>query len=287
MSEALRRPALRYYGGKWRIAPWVISYFPAHQCYVEPYGGGASVLLRKQRSPLEIYNDLNGDVVSFFKVLRERPEELVRLIRLTPWARSEYEQCRAVCNDPLEAARRFYVSCWMGFGGGRRCGSWRYQVRAGTMWKASALSFCEVGHLYEIAERVRGVQIEQRPALDVIRQCDSISTLFYLDPPYLIGVRSDRRAVYAMEMDHEDHCELAAVVRELEGMVLISGYPSELYAELYEAYGWKRVERRARTNAGPKGRSVVRTEALWMSPRMLERLERRDLPLFAEAVSSG
>jgi len=288
VNEAPGRPAIRYYGGKWRIAPWVLSYFPAHQCYVEPYGGGASVLLRKQRSPLEIYNDLDGDVVNFFRILRERPEELVHLIRLTPWARSEYEQCWEVCDEPLEAARRFYVTCWMGFGGGkaRWRASWRYQVGAGTVWKSAALSFCEVEHLYQAAERLRGVQIEQRPALDVIRRCDAASTLTYLDPPYVVGSRSKWKDVYKVEMDDDDHCELAAVARGLGGMVLISGYPSELYRDLYEAYGWARVETESRTNG--HGRvSAKRTEALWISPRTLERLERRDLPLFAEAGVEG
>jgi len=288
MGEAPSRPALRYYGGKWRIAPWVLSYFPAHECYVEPYGGGASVLLRKRRSPLEIYNDLDGDVVSFFRVLREKPEELARLIRLTPWARAEYEFCREDCEDPLEAARRFYVSCWMGFGGGRarwRSG-WRYQVKAGTMGKAAALSFCEVGHLYQAAERLCGVQIERRHALDVMRRCDAPTTLFYLDPPYVVGTRSKWKDVYAFEMDDDDHCELATVARGLGGMVLISGYPSALYAELYEAYGWTRVETEARTN-GHGCVSVKRTEALWISPRTLERLECRDLPLFVDAGGYG
>ncbi len=106
------RPALKYYGGKWKIASWIISFFPDHSNYVEPCGGATSVLLQKPVSPLETYNDLDCRVVNFFTVLREKPEELVALIRLTPWSRVELENSRIMAVDPLEDARRFFVSCW-------------------------------------------------------------------------------------------------------------------------------------------------------------------------------
>jgi len=291
--DAPRRPAVRYYGGKFRLGRWIISHFPRHECYVEPFGGAMSVLLRKPRSPLEVYNDLNGGVVNFFRVLRERPEELIRLITLTPWARAEYELSQTHNDDPMEEARRFYVSSWMGFGGGRarwRQG-WRYQVRAGTLWKPSAVSFCEVEHLWEIVERLRGVQIDCRGADQVIKACDAPTTLLYLDPPYVHSTRSKWKDVYAHEMTDEDHVDLAERARALEGMVVISGYPSELYAELYEAYGWQRVETKARTNGGGAISSAERVEALWLSPRVQEALareeveaqraqDREELPLF-------
>ena len=285
-SDAPARPALRYYGGKWRIAPWVISHFPAHECYVEPYGGAASVLLRKPRSPLEVYNDLNGEVVNFFRVLREKADVLIEALYLTPWARAEYELSQERVDADLgdvERARRFYVSSWMGFGGGRarwRQG-WRYQVRAGTLWKPSAESFAELDHLYQVVERLRGVQIECRDASDVITQCDAPTTLFYLDPPYVHSSRSKWLDVYAVEMSDGDHRDLAALARSLEGMVLISGYPSDLYAECYEAHGWRRVETAARTNGGGCVSSAARIEALWLSPRVQERLDCMMLPLFA------
>lgn len=290
--EAPRRPALRFYGGKWRIAPWVISHFPPHECYVEPFGGGASVLLRKPRSPLEVYNDLNQEVVNFFRVLREQPDELVRLLYLTPWSRVEYELSQVVDLDPLisdvERARRFYVSAWMGFGGGRarwRQG-WRYQVRAGTLWKSSAEGFTELDHLYQVVERLRGVQLECRDAFDVIKQCDAPTTLFYLDPPYVHSSRSKWMDVYAVEMSDSDHGDLAVLARSLEGMVLVSGYPSDLYIECYEMYGWSRKETQTRTNGGGPICSADRTEALWLSPRVQERLDYMMLPLFAEFVEA-
>lgn len=275
------RPALRYYGGKWRIAPWVIRHIPSHECYVEPFGGAASVLLRKPRSRLEIYNDLNGDVVNFFRVLREETDALVRLIALTPWARAEYELSQEACEDPLEAARRFYVSCWMGFGGGRakwRQG-WRYQIRGGTLWKPSAESFAELRHLYDVADRWRGVQVDCRDAEDVMRACDAPATVFYLDPPYVHSTRSKWKDVYAFELTDGDHERLAELARGLEGMVLISGYPSALYEEVYEAHGWKRVEKVTRSNGGGGRKGGRRTEGLWMSPRTVEALDRERLPL--------
>lgn len=276
------RPALRYYGGKWRIGSWIISHFPAHECYVEPFGGAASVLLQKKRSPLEIYNDLNGAVVNFFRILREQPEELIRAIELTPWSRAEYELSQKTSSDPLEKARRFYASSWMGFGGGRakwRQG-WRYQVKAGTLWKPSSVSFTETKHLYQVVQRLRGVQIDCRDAAKVIKACDRPTTLFYLDPPYLHSTRSKWKDVYAVEMDDEDHEQLAELLHGLRGMALISGYPSGLYQLLYERHGWRRVETKARTNGGGAISSAERIEALWLSPRLLHALERRDLPLF-------
>jgi len=278
-----RRPALRYYGGKWRIAPWIIRHFPRHECYVEPFGGAMSVLLRKSRSPLEVYNDLNGEVVNFFQVLREQPDELIRMLTLTPWSRAEYELSQTPANgNAVEAARRFYVSCWMGFGGGRakwRQG-WRYQVKAGTLWKPSSESFTELEHLHQVVERIRGVQIECRDAWDVIARCDAPTTLFYLDPPYLHGTRSKWKDVYAHEMSNDDHEALATLAHSLKGMVIISGYPSGLYQLWYERYGWRRVETAARTNGGGVISSAMRTEALWLSPRVVAALERERLPLF-------
>jgi len=280
-SDAPNRPAIRYYGGKWRIAPWIINHLPrTHECYVEPFAGGASVLLRKPRSPLEIYNDLNGAVVNFFRVLREEPDELLRAIHLTPWARAEYELSQEPADDPIEEARRFYVSAWMGFGGGRakwRQG-WRYQVKAGTLWKPSSISFTEINHLYQIVERLQGVQIECKDAFDIIRSCDAPTTLFYLDPPYLHSTRSKWKDVYAHEMERNDHQRLLESIQELTGMVAISGYPSKLYDTVLS--DWCRVTTAARTNGGGAISSAERTEVLWLSPALTKALDKEQLPLF-------
>ena len=122
VHHRVTRPPIRYHGGKFRIASWVISHFPAHECYVEPFGGGAGVLLQKTPAPFEVLNDLDGEVVNFFRVLRERPGELVRVIQLTPWSREEQRLSFEPASDPLERARRFYVRSWQTHGGPGRSG---------------------------------------------------------------------------------------------------------------------------------------------------------------------
>jgi len=139
----------------------------------------------------------------------------------------------------------------------------------------------ETGHLYQVVERLRGVQVECRDAFEVIATWDAPTTLFYLDPPYIHSVRSKWTDVYANEMDDADHEELAGFLHNIRGMALISGYPSGLYQLLYERYGWIRMETEARTSGGGGMSSARRTEALWLSPRTMYALERRDLPLFS------
>ena len=125
-----RRPALRYYGGKWRLAPWIISHFPPHICYVEPFCGAASVFLRKPPAEFEVINDLDGEVVNFFRVLRDRTDELIRAIVATPYSRAEYDEAWQTVEEPLERARRYYIRAWQGWGGGKgsRPSGWRYQL---------------------------------------------------------------------------------------------------------------------------------------------------------------
>jgi len=108
INKRIKRPALRYYGGKWNLAPWIISHLPPHHSFIDLCGGGASVLLRKERSNLETYNDLDGNVVNFFRVLRDEPDALIQKIKLTPWAREEHELSRQSCEDKVESARRFF-----------------------------------------------------------------------------------------------------------------------------------------------------------------------------------
>jgi len=278
----ISRPPLRYHGGKWKLAPWIISHFPPHAHYVEPFGGAASVLLQKPPSRLETYNDADGEVVTFFRVLRERQDDLVRAIALTPWARAEYE----ATFDPLppehpeadiERARRFFVRAWMSMGGGataRWRTGWRYQIRPQTPTTTERWS--QLDHLIAVAQRLRMVQIEQDDALKIIGRYDALETLFYLDPPYVHQTRSKwRGAAYRHEMDDDAHRELAELIHGVRGFAVISGYPSALYEELYERYGWVRIEKAALTN----GRTV-RRECLWLSPRTWSALAAR--PLFME-----
>jgi DNA adenine methylase len=256
-----RRPALRYHGGKWRLAPWLLEYFPPHVCYVEPYGGGASVLLRKPLSHLEVYNDIDEEVVHFFRILRERTDELVHVIQLTPFSRAEVGLAYETCEDPLERARRFYVRAWQARGGPRgqwRTG-WRYQITH-ARGKRSVDDWCDTGHLWAIVERLRRVQFECDHALSIIRRYDNPTTLFYIDPPYPADTRSLRwrHKAYTHEMSDEDHTALAECLQQLKGMAIVSSYRSPLYDELYAS--WTRACTKSQTDGKRKG-----TECIWLN----------------------
>jgi len=277
-KDAPARPALRYYGGKWKLAPWIISHFPKHLNYVEPCGGAASVLLQKPRSPLETYNDLDGNVVNFFRVLRDQPDELIRRIRLTPWARREFEQCKRMQGDDLERARSFFAVSRMGLNGSTRMESKQLN------WRSCVDSHSPIGHnmrdvnfLYAIAERFSLVQIECLPFMEIVPRYDFTGALFYFDPPYPHDTRNDTQ-IYTHEWADANHIEAAALLRQCAGYVVVSGYTCPLYTDLYEAHGWHRVDKEAQTNSGGK-----RIESLWLSPRTWNALRdnHADLPLFA------
>lgn len=257
------RPLVRWHGGKWRLAPWIVSHFPPHRVYVEPFGGGGSVLLRKPQSYAEIYNDLDGRIVNIFRVLRDeaKAERLVRSIELTPFARDEFEvayRASIECDD-VERARRLLVICLMGFGTnahGRKSGFRANSNRSGTTPAHDWRNF--PGALPAIVDRLRGVIIENRPALEVIAQHDGPETLHYLDPPYLPETR-DRGADYEHEMTREDHVALLQHARSLRGMVAISGYRSALYDSALA--NWALVEKPTYADG-----ARPRIEALWLNP---------------------
>lgn len=271
MSE-VKRPALRYHGGKWRLAPWIRKHFPAHDCYVEPFGGGASVMLQKPPSFIEVYNDLFGDVVNFFRVLREDPEELVRVIELTPFSREEFKIAQEPAEDAVERARRLYVRCWQGRGraGFNEVGGWRFMNKRSRA-QTPVDDWNNNWHLWAVAARLKLVHLENKDALEVIARFDGPGTLFYCDPPYVQSERCKRWASegYLYEMDDEAHRELAAVLRSVEGFVVLSGYPSELYDELY--WDWVR-ERVSSVKDGGRVGSQKSIECVWLSPRTVQAL---------------
>lgn len=273
--DAPKRPALRYYGGKFRLAPWIISHFPPHQNYVEPCCGACSVLLQKPRSPLETVNDLDGNVVNFFRVLRDRPDELIRKIRLTPWARDEFEKARFSDPDPLESARRFFVSAWMSIScmPHDKTTGWRTASFFGQCYNLPSHNYfdlIESSMLETFAQRFYGVQIECREYEYVLKRYDRNDTLIYFDPPYASATRSNPNT-YHIEWTNTQHIQAADLLRQCAGYVIVSGYVCQLYTELYEEHGWKRVDKEAQTNSGGK-----RIESLWLSPRTVEALGRRE-----------
>ena len=264
-----RRPVLRWHGGKWLLAPWIVSHFPAHRVYTEPFGGAASVLLRKPRSYAEIYNDLDGDVVSLFRVLRsDRATELIRLLELTPFARGEFEGAYEISDDPVEEARRLIVRSFMGFGSDGfnravRTGFRAASNRSGTTPAHDWVNYPEA--LSRVVQRFEGVVVECRDAIEVAQQHDSPETLHYFDPPYMPDTRSDKSRktggkyhAYRHEMTDADHAAFLDRVVTLTGAVIISGYPNATYDTALA--GWRRVERAALADG-----AQPRTEVLWMN----------------------
>lgn len=269
----VKRPALRYHGGKFRIAEWVIAHFPAHRTYVEPFGGAAGVLLQKPRAYSEVYNDLDGDVVNFFRVLRdpELREQLIEACALTPYARSEFEQAWEPCENPIERARRLTIRAQMGFGSagatkgttGFRIDTKREYETAQHLWAWYPDAIAKAG------KRLSAVLIENRPAIEVMQQHDGEDTLHFVDPPYLHSTRVMKPGAgyYKHEMTDEQHVELVEFLKTLRGMVIIAGYRSELYDSLLQ--DWQRDETQARASAGRGG--VARTECLWMNDATVAR----------------
>ncbi|CAN5650593.1 DNA adenine methylase [soil metagenome] len=286
--NAISRPALRYHGGKFRLAAWVMKFFPPHRVYTEAFGGAAGVLLQKPRSHGEIYNDLDGEVVNFFRCLRDPSmrEQLVQACTLTPYARDEFEQAWESCDDPIERARRTAVRAQMGFGSaGATKGSTGLRTDTMRKFTTAQMDWARFpDSLLATAERFQAVLIENRPAIDVLQQHDCDETLHFVDPPYVHSTRVLRKqGGYRHEMSDEDHAELIDVLTRLRGMVVLSGYDSALY-EGGGLHGWRRHETQARISAG---RGVgMRTEVVWLNPACAARLERTSGSLFAEVVAA-
>ena len=259
-----KKPILRYHGGKWRIATWIIDHMPAHRIYVEPFAGAASVLLRKPRANVEVVNDLHGRLVNVFRVLRDPvlAARLERLLRLTPYALLEYRQAREIADDPVEDARRMLVLGYQAHGSTGPCGGkmsgWRRGLRP--RGPSSADEWARVpDHIEWWTQRLQGVFIEHDNAFNVIPRWDTPDTLFYVDPPYLEQTRATKLGNYAYEMSDGEHRKLSELLHNVQGMVILSGYPSPLYDHLYS--DWHRVERKSiADNRRPT------TEALWISP---------------------
>lgn len=270
------RPLLRYHGGKWRLADWLISYFPPHSVYVEPFGGAASVLLQKPRSYAEVYNDLDGDIVNVFRVLqcREKRERLIEMLRFTPYARAEFNLAWEPTDDDVERARRVIIRAQMGFGSaGATKGSSGFRRDTERRYTTAMQDWVRYPDcLPPIISRMTGVQLENRPALDVIRTNDRPGVLFYVDPPYLHDTRvmDGSTRYYRHEMTAADHVELLDRLNQVQGMVVLNGYPSELYENALRE--WTTFSRQSRASAY-RGTSM-RTEVIWLNPACSDALAR-------------
>lgn len=275
------RPVLRYFGGKWRIAPWIISHFPPHRIYVEPFGGAASVLMRKPRTYAEVYNDLDGGIVEVFRVLRDpvAAAELERRLRMTPFARDEFNEAYEPTDDPIEHARRMMIRSFMGFGSGGhnpekgRTGFRACSNRSGTTPAHDWANFAAC--IPTFTERLRGVVIENRDASEVMQQHDTPETLHFVDPPYVHSTRTLKHG-YQHEMTDEQHEQLCEVLANLQGMVILCGYANPIY----ERIGWTHT-----THATHADGARDRTEYLWLNPACVA--AQSQMSLFKEVPRTG
>lgn len=270
-------PALRYHGAKFRLAKWVMQFFPEHTCYVEPFGGAAGVLLQKPRSYAEVYNDLDRAVVNFFSVIRDpvTRARLIDAIVATPYARDEFDLAWTESEDPIEEARRLAIRAQMGFGSaGATKGSTGFRIDTKREYgTAQQLWAMYPAAIQAAGERLSGVLIENRDALTVLSQHDSPTTLHFIDPPYVLSTRAiqnGNRGCYKHEMTDEDHVKLLKQIQQLEGYVVLSGYTSNIYNDYLS--GWERYETLSRISAG-RG-TALRTECIWINQACTDALAR-------------
>lgn len=302
--NAPTRPVLRWHGGKWKLAPWILGFFPTHRVYVEPFGGAGSMLLRKPRVYAEVYNDLDSEVVNLFRVLRHPSwgGALVAALRLTPFAREEFNDANAATEDPVERARRLVIRSFMGFGSNAHSSSETAKktgFRSHSRVKTTLQVTSEAGYrstgfranssrsgttpahdwanypdaLRLVIERLDGVTVENRDGMEVMAQHDDELTFHYVDPPYLPETRSPankydlKHRMYRHELTVADHKRLLSFLRGLRGMVALSGYPSAMYDDALS--DWRREETAAHADG-----ARPRTEVLWLNSSCAAALDR-------------
>ncbi len=247
---------LKYPGGKWRISEWIIAHFPEHKVYCEPFFGSGAVFFNKPKSYIETINDIDGNIVNLFKVCRDHPEELSRLIEFTPFAREEFENCYEQSDDPIEQARRTLVRYHQSFGTSNSSKrSWRNVQtyggpRTATMWNYLP----EI--ITEACVRLKEAQIENIDAIELIRRYNSENTLIYCDPPYLPSIR--KKNLYAFETPEEYHINILEALKNSKSKIILSGYDNALYNETL--IGWNTDEKKTIAQMG-----LHRTEKLWFN----------------------
>lgn len=264
---------LKYPGSKWSIADWIISFFPEHHSYLEPFFGSGAVFFNKPRSNIETINDLDGNVVNLFNWIKKDPERLAHEIYYTPYARQVYEEAFAmVAEDSFGKAVNFYIRLNMGHGfrtTGEKVG-WKNDVQ-GREKAYATQDWCNLPEkILEEAERLRGVQIENRLAVEVMERFNNKKVLVYLDPPYMPETRHGKQ--YRHEMfDKESHGQLLETAKAHKGPVLISGYPSKLYDDMLQ--GWYREETTCYSQTCSKKQEII-----WMNFEPMRQIRIEDIP---------
>lgn len=266
-----------WYGGKETLASTLVSLLPIHKVYVEPFAGSAALLFAKEPSPIEVINDLDSGVVNFMRVLRnpEQAAELQYLLTLTPYSREEYYDCLEQWDDEadsVEKARQWFTGVMQSINSSIRNTGWSASKTPGSnparAWQSG------IAHLSECVQRLAYVQIDHRDFEPVIRANDSLDTCFYLDPTYLASTRRKQRC-YHHEMSEADHRRLLALILQVKGMVLLSGYPHPLYQEALASWecltftlscpsAVRAYAHTPKNEIDPK--HLIRTECIWMNP---------------------
>jgi DNA adenine methylase len=256
----VKRPALKFYGGKWRLAPWIISHFPPCTHYIEPCFGAGSVLLRKPQSELETVNDINERLINFFKILRDQPDNLIKLIDLTPWAQDEYKLSKTQADSSIEDARRFFFMSWMSVNGAPLPTGFRVAKKRTS--RGSIPPKDTINHaLNEIAQRLRYVQIMNMDAVEFLNKFNNDEdSLIYFDPPYPQSTRTGK--FYGdYELFEHLHRPSAEILQQSPAAIVVSGYRSEEYDSLYQ--GWRRIDKTNYVQANKK-----RVESIWINEKV-------------------
>jgi len=256
------KSVLKYPGSKWSMKDEIIKLIPMHHTYLEPFFGSGAIFFSKQPSDIEMINDMDDDVVNLFTCIREDSEQLARLVMCIPFARKEYDlQFELVNEEPkndFERASNFLVKCWQGHGfrtNGYKVG-WKNDVQGRERMYALWNWYRLPEWIVEIAERLRTVQIENRPAIEVIKRFNYENVFMYLDPPYVLGTRTAKQ--YKHEMMDADHIELINTILQSKAKIMLSGYENSIYDEMLQ--GWNKVSFNANAEYGLK-----RTETIWMN----------------------
>lgn len=278
--EQTIRPVIKYPGAKFQMAEWIVGQFPTHTHYLEPFFGSGIVLMNKPTARHEVVNDLDDNIVNLFRMVRERGAELAALVEMTPWARAEYELCKAEqSTDPLEQARRYVVQCWQGHGssaGGRGAG-WKNGGKNGADQMVTDTWARVPERIRAAVERFRRVEIEHRPAVEVIERYATDATLIYADPPYPKSTRNGRLYVED-HMSDEDHLVLLDTLDRTAAAVVLSGYACPLYDK--RLVHWAR-----RTRPAIDAKGQPKLEVLWLNQVCVDRLGYG--PLFNAAPSAA
>lgn len=254
------KPAFKYYGGKFYLAPWIIGMFPNHQTYIEPFGGSASVLLNKPRSPNEIYNDLNDGIVCLLTMIRDELQELtdqLRKIKVAPEVYNEWKLKNPT--SQMEKSIRAFVLHRMsrsgtGTGFSKSSRYYRGLPENEAAWDTG------IKNLPKVSERLQGVEIIRKNAFDLIKEYDNSETLFYLDPPYVTKTRS-LSIIYQVEMDENLHIELSQLIQKSKAKIMISGYESDLYDFLYK--NWNKETKDQYLHSSQESKKIIRRECVW------------------------